>query len=68
MVRGGPGERIRIIAKLALDLSRVARSGVAVVVSNQLASNLTSDKPGPALGEAWSHACDERLMLQRDAS
>ena len=65
---GDPGERIRIIAKLALDLSRVARSGVAVVVSNQLASNLTSDKPGPALGEAWSHACDERLMLQRDAS
>ena len=36
-------------------------AGVAVVVSNQLASNLTSDKPGPALGEAWSHACDERL-------
>jgi RecA/RadA recombinase len=65
---GDPGARIRLVTRLALDLAAVARAGVAVVVSNQLASNLTSETPGPALGEAWSHACDERLMLRRDGS
>ena len=50
--------RTRLICSLSQSLSTLAFTrGIAIVLTNQIAST----SPVPALGEAWGHACAVRL-------
>ena len=67
-------KRTRLLSNLAQTLNQIAyESRLAVVLTNHVVSNInTSSKMGsesnghmliPALGESWSHAISNRLML-----
>ena len=62
------GGRARLLARLSLDLAAIAnRHDVAVLVTNQLTTKLhAGNQILPALGEAWSHAPDLRVLLHAD--
>ncbi|KAJ1444554.1 P-loop containing nucleoside triphosphate hydrolase protein [Pelagophyceae sp. CCMP2097] len=65
---GELGVRSRLLARLALQLSELARVyEVSVIVTNQMTVDVESTEPTqlPALGEAWSHAADQRIFLRR---
>jgi len=67
------GQRARALAAHAQNLNAMAaKHNVAVVVTNQMTvkfGNSTAEKDNsyyaPALGESWSHAITNRILLER---
>eukprot|EP00250_Pteridium_aquilinum_P033384 c5535_g1_i1 orf=459-773(+) len=58
--------RTRILSSIGQKLMRLSELyGVAVVLVNQVTTKFSggNSKLVPALGESWSHACTNRLIL-----
>jgi len=60
--------RPRLLARLAAQLAALAlRHDLAVVTTNQLTTNLEQKALAPALGAAWAHVPDARILLDDHA-